>query len=245
MFVGEKMRDLNRYFKYLGSTRIKNELNLFREFPRYNEVIKKYKLEYANSLTKPIEIPKGSKGQVYEIPYSLPGGDIFQLNISIDKLYNLINDDDAIVEIKNNKLYHNEFNLKRIKLNQSNNEDILKMQFDSEMLKVILDEKNIDKKYANGCLNNNEDIIIGDFYGITSESIPFVILDGNHRCYAKIRDGNKLINGVLVSRNVWINCLLSESDKMFIKIFFNIGLILGYRTGKCDFEYVSKNLYEI
>jgi len=235
------MRDLNIFFKYLSSTKIVNQHNLFREYPRYDELIKRYKTEYEKSLSKPIENFKISKAQVFTIPYELIGGVTFELAISIDKLYNLINDINSKEIIKNSKEYNKEFTLKKI----GQDEDIMDFEFNSEFLNIILNEQNIDKIYAKECINNNENIICGDFSGITLKRVPYIILDGNHRCYSKIKSGRKFINGVLVGRNTWINCLLTDTDKMFIKIFSNINVILSYRKGINNREYVDKHLYDI
>lgn len=53
------------------------------------------------------------------------------------------------------------------------------------------------------------------------------------------------LDGVILSRNVWINGLLTENDVMFVKISNNINYIISCRVGQFKEKEIERYLYTI
>ncbi|WP_196007903.1 hypothetical protein [Clostridium tyrobutyricum] len=234
------MNNLDNFFDYLLSTDIKRDLKLTKEYPNYKEIIKSYKIKLQQSKLKPIVISGSLKGQVYTLPFDLMGGSTFELKINIELL-------DFLLENKteSNKFSNTDYNKEfRIKVNNCN-EDLMNMMFSKDFLNRIIDEDQVDKEYAKKCVNSEDAVICGDFTGLSPNQVPFFILDGNHKAYGKVKAGKDNIRGILVGRNVWIKALMTEEDKMFIKIFNNINFILSYRNGIILKHDLNKYMYNI
>lgn len=235
------MNNLDNFFKYLLSTKIKRDLNLVREYPKYEAIIKSYKNKLEESKYEPIIFIGSSRSQIYSLPFDLAGGDIFELKINIDKLNNILNE-----EFDRNNFEKKDYKeIFKLKINSIGNEDVAVIKFLREFLKVIIDEEDIDKEYAKTCINKKEPILCGDFTGFSPNEVPFFIMDGNHKAFAKVKSGQDNIEGVLVSRNISINSLMTEQDKVFIKIYNNINYILSYRSGQIFKDKIEKFMYEI
>lgn len=234
------MNNLDNFFDYLLSTDIKRDLRLTKEYPNYREIMKSYKVKLQQSKLEPIIILGSLKGQIYTLPFDLMGGSTFELKINIELLNSLLENKTEFNKF-NNADYNKEF---RLKVNNSD-EDLMDMMFSKDFLSKIVDEDQVDKEYAKKCVNSEEAVICGDFTGLSQNQIPFFILDGNHKAYGKVKAGKDNIRGILVSRNIWIKALMTEEDKMFIKIFNNIGFILSYRNGSVSKYDLNKYMYNI
>ncbi|MCD2347184.1 hypothetical protein [Clostridium guangxiense] len=234
------MNNLDNFFDYLLSMDIKRDLKLTKEYPNYREIIKSYKVKLQQSKLEPIITLGSLKGQIYTLPFDLIGGSTFELKINIE-LLNLLLENKTELNKFSDSDYNKEF---RIKVNNCD-EDSMDMLFSKDFLSRIVYEDQVDKEYAKKCVNSEEAVICGDFTGLSTNQVPFFILDGNHKAYGKVKAGKDDIRGVLVGRNIWIKALMTEEDKMFIKIFNNINFILSYRNGrilKCD---LNKYMYNI
>lgn len=234
------MNNLDTFFDYLLSTNIKRDLKLTKEYPNYREIIKSYKAKLQQSKLEPTIILGSLKGQMYTLPFDLMGGSTFELKVNIE-LLNSILENKTLLNKFNSTDYNKEF---RLKVNNCN-EDLMYMMFSKDFLSRIVDEDQVDKEYAKKCVNSEEAVICGDFTGLSPNQIPFFILDGNHKVYGKVKSGKDNIRGILVGRNIWIKALMTEEDKMFIKIFNNINFILSYRNGSISKYDMNKYMYNI
>lgn len=232
------MNDLDNFFEYLLSQSISKDLNLSRDYPNYKKIVRKYKESFDKSKQGAMYLYGSLGGQLYTLPFNILGADTFELKINIDLLMYLIDNEKEIWK-PNDIDYKKDFKISNF------DEDIVHLYFLSEFLERIIDESQIDKNYAMKCTNKNEPVICGDFSGLSPNEIPFFIIDGNHKAYGKIKAGKDKINGILVGRNIWMKALLTEEDKLFVKIFNNISYILSYRSGNTSKEMLNKNMYEI
>lgn len=231
------MYDLKKYFNYYLSARPSLDYKLINPYPSFKYIVKEYRTKY-NEVSKKININKEIKsidGQLFSLPYQLWGGDYFEIKISVDVLNNIIKNNDFMLT----KEYNHNFKLPQF------NVDIEKMELSTQFVDAFFSNENIDKVFAMECVNREDPIICGDFSGLTDKKLPYVIIDGNHRAYGKIQAGEEFINGILVSKNIWINALLTEQDKIFVKIFNNINWIMTYRAGLITKDKLEKSLYEI
>lgn len=234
------MNKLDTFFEYLLSTNIKRDLKLTKEYDNYREIIKRYKVKLEQSKLEPTIILCSLKGQMYTLPFDLMGGSTFELKINIKLLKSFLENKTRFNKL-NNSDYNKEF---RLKVNNCD-EDLMDMMFSKDFLSRIVDEDQVDKEYAKKCANSEETVICGDFTGLSPNKIPFFILDGNHKAYGKVKAGKDNIRGVLVGRNIWIKALMTEEDKMFIKVFNNINFILSYRNGSISKYDLNKYMYNI
>ncbi|UMZ72544.1 hypothetical protein [Natranaerofaba carboxydovora] len=230
------MYNLQNFFNYLLSSNIEADLQLKYEYPNFKKIIKEYQAVLKNHRK---ETPKLGK-QVYSLPFELYGNDSYVIGINIDLLNQLIYRDTKTIN-KNDEDYKKAFKAKLSNIE----EDLINIEFDKEFLKRIMDESKIDKTYAMKCVNKEDPVICGDFTLLNPSGLPFFIIDGNHKAYGKVQSGKDKIKGILISRNVWIKALVTNKDKLFIKIFNNINILLSYRIGYIPYNSTSKYMYDI
>lgn len=259
------MYNLEPFFDYVISEEIKYDLGLVREIPNLKLKINKYKDVWNKSERKSQKAIMKSFGssfsrtdsQVFVIPYQLPANCQFDLKIYIPKLKEIVKDIDLMEDDENiinkylrDKDYIKNFSIKNIVQDDENKGEVngLKMGIFKDFVKTILDYniKEIDTNYAKTRLETNDPIICLDFTGLDNNSIPYFIVDGNHQAYAKVYLKNQqIIDTYMLSRNLWIKCLLTESDKTFIKIYNNLNYMLGYMKGMGDLANMNSNMYDL
>lgn len=235
-----KVANLEPFFRYTLSNKAKRDMGWTKLYPNYNQIIRKYRSQWNNTqgivLIENIDI----KDQVYSLPYEMIGGGYIELNFNICKLKQMIQD-------YLNGEYINHKDYKEVyKLNVTNcSEDFMSLRLDSRFIKMILEEEFIDKEYAMNCIDKEEPIICVDMTGLTVKEPAVHIVDGNHRAYGKLKAGKDTIEGYLVGRNMWIDALMTNKDKMFVKIFSNIMNITNYNCGIETIAELEKKLYDI
>ena len=232
------MKNLDLFFDYLLSDSVKRDLKFKRNYRNYDEIINYYKKKFNECSSEKNTIYTKNISEVYVIPFDLLGGGYFELKFDINKIKTLIKSN---INFSLDKDYNSDFkvNLK------GNKEDIVKGIFSQRFLKEILDESTIDKTYAKNSLNKSGDIICADLSGISDKRPPFEIIDGNHRAYIKVKNNINNLDGIILSRNIWMNGLLTEEDIMFVKIYSNINYIASCRAGQFKEKEIERYLYKI
>lgn len=254
------MHELNGYFDYLLSNKISVDMKIQREFPNYKDIIKMYRNVWQsfvkNELNRTFKETEGKKlTERYYIPYNLPGNEYVEIKFNIDKLNSILSDNNLVKSIRYDKKFQRNYfdkkdYIKRAKttINDECLEDLKYSTFNKEFIKSILDKKEVDKEYAiTSCLNNNNPIICIDLKWLTAnKKYPFDIIDGNHRAYAKLNsDKFNVIDGYLLGRNMWIKGLLTEQDKLLVKLMNNVNIMLNYMVGNITLTEAKMNMYDI
>lgn len=255
---------------YMDIERLKQDLKskagveLTREIPKFKYKINRYRKAWIESEIKTLkQRSKGFLGrpaifQVFKIPYDLVGNCTYELNIDVEKLKEIASDIDLLEEDDNSlskyligKDYIGKSgSLRGIRLENETFEENngLKIDMNSSFVKQILDINinDIDKEYAKTRINAKEPILCLDMTGIKDSQPPFCIVDGNHQAYAKLYLANRdNIELYMISRNLWIKSLLTESDKTFVKILNNINSMVSYMAGFGTEEQLNKSLYDL
>lgn len=244
--------------------RVKQDFGLIREFPNFKSKINRYREVWNKSERKTFNQIKGlslarsARSQVFTIPYYLPGNCEYELKIDVEKLkviakeIDLMEDDENILnKYLRGKDYINKWgSILGVKLENEIFEENngLKIGMLSNIVKQIIQSnmKDINKEYAKTRLDATDPILCLDMTGIKDSFPPFCIVDGNHQAYAKAYLTDKdQIETYMISRNLWIKCLLTESDKAFIKILNNISCMLGCMAGLATEEDANKRMYDL
>lgn len=245
--------------------KVKQDLKLIRDFSnfelkiyRYREIWNKSEMKSIKQL-KELFLSRSSNSQCFEIPYYLPGNCEYALKIDIEKLKTVAKEIDLMEDDENilNKYFRGKDYLSKygsalgLKLENEifKENNGLKIDMFSNIMKNILEINinNIDKEYAKTRINSTDPILCLDMSGIKDSFPPFCIVDGNHQAYGKTYFTNlDKIETYIISRNIWIQCLLTESDKAFIKILNNISCMLGYMNGSIETEEeANKYMYDL
>ncbi|CEH32841.1 hypothetical protein [Romboutsia lituseburensis] len=255
------MDSLNIFFDYIVSKNFKNEINAIREYPGYYHHVDNYKKMWKKTSKKLIPEAKyllrtkSNNSCGFSIPYDLAGGVEYRLNFDVDKLKKITEDIDLLSEDsmaldkyfkkhgcnkfmnKNLSKYTNDIDKNGVKLN-------LKSGFFKYILDYNIDE--IDKNYAKTRSDVEDPIICLDMLGLLSSNLQIVVADGNHQAYEKIYiSKNEYIDIYLLSKNLWINALLTELDTAFIKIFNNINYMHLYMTNHLSLEESNKYMFKL
>lgn len=263
--------NLDRYFDYhmdfetlKRNIKLTSGIELTRDIPnlkykinRYREVWRKAENKTSNQV-KRLFLRSSDESQTFTIPYDLPGNCRYELKIDVDKLKDIAKEIDLLEEDDNSlKKYlrgkdyiGKSGSIRGIKLENKIFEENNGMKIDmySDIVKQIVDFniEGIDVEYAKTRINAKDPILCLDMTGIKDSFPPFCIVDGNHQAYAKSYLGNgDNIEVYMISRNLWIKCLLTESDKTFVKISNNINCMLGYMTGAGTEEQLNQSLYDL
>lgn len=239
-------------------------IELKRDIPNFKYKINRYKEVWRKSENKTsnqingLFLRSSDKSQVFKIPYYLPGNCEYDLKIDVKKLKDISKEIDLLekdVNILNKYLRGKDYIGKSGSIQgvKSENEIFeenngIKINMFSDIVKRIVDFniEGIDKEYAKTRINAKDPILCLDMTGIKEAFQPFCIVDGNHQAYAKSYLGNTdTIEVYMISRNIWIKCLLTESDKAFVKIFNNINCMLGYMAGTGTEQELNKCIYDL
>lgn len=242
----------------------KQSLRLIRDFPnfrnrvnRYREVWNKAERKTFSQIQKLLSKCSG-KSQVFMIPYNLPGNCEYELKIDVDKLKLIAKEIDLMEDNENilNKYLRGKDYIEKwgsILGVKCENETLkenngLKIGMFPDIVREIVkfNMEGIDKEYAKTRIDATDPILCLDMTGIKDSFPPFCIVEGNHQAYAKAYLTNKnYIETYIISRNLWIQCLLTESDKSFVKIFNNINCMLCCMAGLVTEEDANKRMYNL
>lgn len=233
-------------------------VELTRDIPNFKYKINRYKEVWRKSEVKTIRhlnkrfLRSPDESQSFTIPYSLHGNCTYQLNINVEKLKGIAKeidlleeDDKSLSKYFRGKDYIGESgSLRGLELKSNG----IKINLPSYCVKQILDINivHINKEYAKTRINAKNPILCLDMTGIKDSQPPFFIVDGNHQAYGKLYiDNRDNIQVYMISRNLWIKCLLNESDKIFVKILNNINCMVSYMAGFGTEEQLNKSLYDL
>lgn len=247
--------DLKRVKRDFG---LKKEFHNFeRKIVRYRDVWNKAERKTANQVRR-LSITRPGMSQIFKIPFSLPGNCQYDLKIDVDKLkviakeIDLMEDDENILNkyLRGKDYIYKWGGIQGVKLESEIFEENngLKIGMFSNIVKQIVqfNMKDINKEYAKTRIDATDPILCLDMTGIKDSFPPFCIVDGNHQAYAKAYLTDKdQIETYIISRNLWIKCLLTESDKAFIKILNNISCMLGCMAGLATEEDANKRMYDL
>ena len=261
------MYNLDGYFDYyMDIERLKRDVKLTtgielkRDIPNFKYKINRYKEVWRKAENKTSNKVNGlflrgsERSQIFTIPYDLVGNCRYELKIDVEKLKDIAKEIDLLEEDDNslNKYLRGKDyigksgSIRGIKLENENNG--IKINMYSDFVKQIVDFniEGINKEYAKTRINAKDPILCLDMTEIKDSFPPFCIVDGNHQAYAKSYLGNgDNIEVYMISRNLWIKCLLTESDKAFVKIFNNINCMVGYMAGAGTDQELNKSLYDL
>ena len=261
------MYNLDQYFNYhMDFEKLKQDIKLTtgieltRDIPnfkykinRYKEVWRKSENKTSNQM-KSLFLRKPDVFQVFTIPFYLIPNCRYELKIDVKKVQSMAKEIDLLEEDDNrlNKYFRDKDYIGKSGsiqgIKSENEHNGMKINMYSDIVKQILDFniEGIDKEYAKTRINAKDPIICLDMSGIKDSLLPFCIVDGNHQAYAKSYLENRdNIELYMISRNLWIKCLLTESDKSFIKIFNNISCMLGYMAGFGTEQELNNSLYDL
>lgn len=261
------MYNLDQYFDYhMDIKKLKQDIKLTtgieltKDIPnfkykinRYREVLRKSENKTANQI-KGLFLRESDMFQVFTIPFYLVQNCRYELKIDVKKIQAIAKEIDLLEKDDNrlNKYLRGKDYIGKsgsIRGITSENEyNGMKINMYSDIVKQIVDFniEGIDKEYAKTRINAKDRIICLDMWGIKDSFPPFCIVDGNHQAYAKSYLGNiDNIEVYMISRNLWIKCLLTESDKSFIKIFNNINCMLEYMAGLRTEQELNNSLYDL
>lgn len=243
---------------------LKQDVKLTRDIPNFKYKINRYKEVWRKSEIKTLkQINKGflrssDESQIFTIPYNLVNNCTYELNIDVEKLKDIAKeidlleeDDSSLNKYLRGKDYIGESgSIRGIELEDEifKENNGMKIQMFPHIVKQIVDFNmdGIDKEYAKTRINAKDPILCLDMAGIKDSFPHFCIVDGNHQAYAKSYLGNgDNIEVYIISRNLWINSLFTESDKTFVKIFNNINRMVGYMKGFGTDEQLNKSIYDL
>lgn len=243
---------LNRNVKSMGVVEIPREIPNFKcKISRYREMWRKCAAKSIRHMNRQFSI-SSSNPQFFTIPYYLYGNCTYQLSINVEELKGIAKEIDLLEEDDNrlNKYFRDKDyigesgSLRELELKSNG----IKINLPSDRVKQILDINisNINKEYAKTRINAKDPILCLDMTDIKASQPPFCIVDGNHQTYGKLYiDNRDNIELYMISRNLWIKCLSSECDKMFVKIFNNINSMVKYMGGLLTEEELNNSLYNL
>lgn len=263
---GIYINNLDNFFNYcIDIEREKNDFGLKRDLPNFKYTINRYREVWNNTETKMyidtkdiLSLKRTEKSQVFKIPFYLPVNCEFTLKIDVDKLKEIAHEIDIMKEnenILNKHLRGKDYisksgSIQSIVLDEDNQEELngIKLSFPSEVVKSILNINinDIDIEYAKTRKNTKDPILCLDMSGLKDTPPPLCIVDGNHQAYEKVYlSNNDLIDMYIISKNLWIKCLKTERDKVFVKIMHNIGCMMSYMLGYGNKQQLNKNMYDL
>lgn len=233
--------NFNPYFNFAISKNAKQKLGFIHTYPNYEQMIKEYqKIWNATPLIYNFSFISNSSKN-FDIPFNFDNNASFLLQFNVDTLKSLVHKYISTNEIFNTIDYKVEYQLHLL----STDKDAMLLKLFTNVLASEFDDSYINKPYALKCSNNDEPILCIDVTNLSSKNPPITIVDGNHRLYGKIHTNQEFINGYMIGRNIWMNSLLTNKDKLFIKILSNIQLLMCYNLGQYTIKQVKEKLYKI
>lgn len=233
--------DLEPFFEYLLSNRIKKDLSFTREYPGYNQLIQSYQSKWNSVQLKANTNKLVFDNQIYDLPYDLFNKGSFLLQFNISELKQSTKKYLETKKLAVNPDYRDRYQLHPL----HTNDDAAQVKFPSSAISSILKEDFIDKAYAMTCVDKQDPILCVDLTNLTQKKFPLEIVDGNHRAYGKLKSNNDYIDTYVVGRNIWIETLLTNKDKLFVKLFDNINYLISYNAGQRTVQQVKDALYTV
>lgn len=147
------------------------------------------------------------------------------------------------VEIDSNNYYYIAWNIASVK------KTIQKHDFPCSRLDLTKVFKAVEKNCINESrlsysLHNDKPIIIASYPQLTNRQ-RFVVIDGNHRITARFRDGQKEINGILLSPTYHMPGMVGDFHRTIFKIHHNMYMIASFVGGNIEKDVLEKSLYII